>query len=320
MLRAIHGVVAGFLAAACALPVGDKHGCRTSADCVGARICIEQVCVGDACDQLCRRECEALAQCGVTTLACDEACVGERPAELATVPVGAEECRMRWELAEQAPDCEDVLCAAHCDELCGAASRCGSIDDEDACRTGCITTPPAHCAPSQVAGLSCEQIAEDAICAEARGIHGAEYNCNHLPCEIDEDCTPTQLCDNAKCWERCIEDYECGAGDCFTDFCTEPVGTPCDPDVFQSCGNSIYCINVDADNRTSDAYCTRACYTDRPCPDGFYCLELECRRCAVPEECRYCGDEEECSYLDDGYCDEPEGGGTCPDGSDPCDC
>jgi hypothetical protein len=319
VLRALHGVLAGFLAAACTLPVGDKHGCRTSADCVGDRICVEQVCVGQACDRLCERECAALSECDVATLGCDEACAGERPPILGELPVTDDECRARWELAEQEPDCEAVLCAAHCDQLCAAALVCGSVDDVDACRTGCVAPPPPVCSPQQIAGLSCEQLVAAAICAEARGIHGPEYDCDHLPCEDDLDCAPAQTCVSSQCWTRCFEDYECGGGECSVDICTEPLGTPCNGE-YGSCGPYGDCINVDADNRTSDYYCTRSCYDPTECPDGYSCVEYKCRQCSVPEACRYCGEYEDCSYLDDGTCDEPEGTGYCPDGSDPCDC
>ena len=130
MRRAVQFVCAGWLVGGCTLSVADKHACRTSADCVGDRICNEQVCVDDACDLLCLRECEALMQCGVETFDdCDEACAGERPPTLAALPVVPSECRTRWDLAVQEPDCEDVLCAAHCDQLCTDAAACGFVDD-----------------------------------------------------------------------------------------------------------------------------------------------------------------------------------------------
>ena len=170
-----------------------------------------------------------------------------------------------------------------------------------------------------MAGWTCDELQFDATCAELRGIEGPGADCRHTRCDDDYDCMPSQTCFISRCYERCVEDYECYQGECSAEICSDPVGTPCDPET-SPCGNSS-CINVDAQGQTSDYYCTRFC-TLTPCPDGFSCVAYECRRCAVPEECRYCGDEEVCPYLNDGYCDEPGGDSfdECPAGSDPCDC
>jgi hypothetical protein len=99
-----------------------------------------------------------------------------------------------------------------------------------------------------------------------------------VQCIEDKNCAVDSKCDGNKCWKRCDDTSQCGAGSCFVDHCTAPAGTPCDPKGYGECGGA-QCVNVGAANTTVDGYCTRSCYsTDPPCPDGFTCKESQCRK------------------------------------------
>jgi hypothetical protein len=87
------------------------------------------------------------------------------------------------------------------------------------------------------------------------------------------------------CRLRCDDDSVCGGGECFGDYCTDPVGTYCDPFESASCGAGQNCIGVDDTNLTVPEYCTRFCVESTPpkpsdqlCPVGFVCHDFECRQ------------------------------------------
>ncbi len=303
---------------ACLVARFDKDGCNDSRDCLGNRVCVDLTCVDAPCDALCTRLCEQLVDCGVESDAdCGAACI-DRDGLLASLPTNETVCRDHYEAnLGGARDCDEIRCSIYCGTMCQLAQTCDAIADLAACELGCAATNASGCDPHAPTTASCEDVEAEARCAVIRAAEGPDADCIHIRCEDDYDCPATHKCEsNDRCYPRCLENYECGAGECYLDICTDPVGTPCDDD---SCGTSGYCINVDADNLTTRYYCTRYCGMYDPCPGGSKCVDSKCRLCAGGA-CGDCGDQELCSYLDDGTCDEPEGSGLCADGTDPCDC
>jgi hypothetical protein len=150
------------------------------------------------------------------------------------------------------------------------------IDELDACINGCEVAA-SDCAPPVEAETSCSTPSE-ARCFELIDAFGPDVDCDDPPCTEDTDCAPTSLCDiDHRCRKRCTDDYECPAGECYSDHCTEDVGVPCDQDTLSWCGGGR-CINVDASNRTVSPYCTVSCILI-DCPSGFVCFdETECRK------------------------------------------
>jgi hypothetical protein len=136
------------------------------------------------------------------------------------------------------------------------------------------------CDPEAVSAQPCTALEQEARCAEARGEYGPAVDCNDLPCEDDYDCEPDELCDFARCLQRCTDDYECPNAECYADACTDPVGTPCDPGDSWACAGG-YCINADNQNHTTPHYyCTILCILV-DCPIGYECFDDECRECAA---------------------------------------
>lgn len=101
-------------------------------------------------------------------------------------------------------------------------------------------------------------------------------------CSSDADCDAGQNegCDDGRCAIRCLTDAVCPAfSECFAaDFCTEPIGTPCDPAIPHACGGYA-CQDRDVDAMPVDGYCPGYCNPPEvACPEGFTCLQLRCYR------------------------------------------
>jgi hypothetical protein len=269
-------LVTAVLAGGCGFSLDEKNGCRTSADCLSDRICLEGACTDHSCDELCLRACDAMVECGAIVDDCVGACAGVRPTTLDLLPLDPAVCKSEWDAYQQA-NCEVIACRVECDVMCSRGHECGHVVDEMQCRQGCWLDNPTLCDPDAVAAASCEDLRVDARCAEARGEAGADIDCSLLPCRDDYDCDPSETCEYGGCRQRCLEDEECGDGDCFVDWCTDPVGTPCDDNNLYACGGGS-CINVDAANQTTSYYCTRSCFDWQPCPAGYSCVDYDCRK------------------------------------------
>ena len=269
-------VVALWVALPGCLPaIEDKTACRDSRDCIGNRICNDGACVGAACEALCLRTCEATRACGVNLAACDVTCTDEAPlaAPLSELPREPAACKARWDEATT-PSCRELLCQQACTALCDRGKTCGFIDDLDTCVDGCLLHPPADCDAATIPSLECEAIRAEVRCDQARGEAAEDLECRLTPCSDDYDCAPSEACAYDGCRPRCLEDWECPRAACFTDWCTDPVGTPCEQ---PGCGGAA-CINEDRNNLTTTYYCTRFCSDSTPCPGEFACVDDECRR------------------------------------------
>src|SRR5262245_1242867 len=68
-------------------------------------------------------------------------------------------------------------------------------------------------------------------------------------CSDDEDCKAGFGCaDDDLCRKKCFQDAECGGTECFSRFCTDPVGTPCDPDANYGLGSCYGYANCEEVN------------------------------------------------------------------------
>ena len=128
-------------------------------------------------------------------------------------------------------------------------------------------------------------------------IHGEDRICSDdSDCDGDEICTENE----SRCREKCRRDDDAGTQclqeglpdfrTCTSDkTCTEPIGTPCDYDDYESdslyCGGyEATCTNEDSQENEVPGYCTGACAETLPrCPSGFQCgtsgTSGNCLRC-----------------------------------------
>jgi hypothetical protein len=102
-------------------------------------------------------------------------------------------------------------------------------------------------------------------------------------CDTDDDCGHDEGCDDDDnvCRKKCFDDAACGPfRTCAIRFCSDPVGTPCDPDDYLSpdCYGTYNCESVDSANEEVLGYCTITCYNDMPnaCPVGYACIGSDC--------------------------------------------
>lgn len=159
-------VLRGFLlvltgvAVACSLSVDDKTGCRTSADCVGTRICQDEQCTPGACEATCARACAGLDAC---SLAGAEDCPSRCTTDEGILPgFGEAQCKRQWDLLDT-EDCQADACRLYCRDLCAVAQGCALIDDDDgvACMLECQVQSEPCAGPAPAA---CVEIPGDVRC------------------------------------------------------------------------------------------------------------------------------------------------------------
>lgn len=150
--------VTSCVAIACALSVDDKTGCRTSADCLGVRICEDEQCMPGACEATCARACEGRDACGLDRAPdCEPICTMDQ----GILPGFSEsDCKQQWDLLEP-PECTADACLSYCRELCATAEGCALIADVRACVLGCQAQadPCSGSAPT-----ACVEIPSDVRC------------------------------------------------------------------------------------------------------------------------------------------------------------
>jgi hypothetical protein len=83
---------------------------------------------------------------------------------------------------------------------------------------------------------------------------GGSGGTDDAECHGDRDCPLAEEgCDQGRCAKRCLDSRMCPLfTGCWTDHCSEPVGTPCDDD--DDCGYT--CLDVDANGQPNPGYCT----------------------------------------------------------------
>ncbi len=139
---------AGWLA--CALPVSEKTGCVTSADCVDARVCVDGQCTPGACGLTCLAACDRVEDCGTPVAECEEECIEDD----GLLPGFTDaQCKRQWDILAADDDCDAPTCLGSCRDLCVCAADCRLIVDAAACtlacqeaEDGCLPATPCSCA------------------------------------------------------------------------------------------------------------------------------------------------------------------------------
>ncbi len=99
-------------------------------------------------------------------------------------------------------------------------------------------------------------------------------------CVVDADCddSANEGCDNGRCAIRCLDDDACPYfSECWAaTFCTEPIGSLCDPGDLYACGG-YSCRDRDINAKPVDGYCPGYCNPPTTeCPMSFTCHMLSC--------------------------------------------
>ena len=159
------GGVVGLLLA-CALPLEDKTACRTSIDCVDARVCVEGQCRDGACETWCAAVCDAVSDCDEGPASdCEARCVAGDAGEPQLVPTLAPGvCRSLWDEWPEDDACAELACVLACAPICDLAQSCALIVDASACFAGCVAENDicAAAIPSE-----CVAVPDDVQCWEA---------------------------------------------------------------------------------------------------------------------------------------------------------
>lgn len=133
------GGLLGFVFA-CTLPVDEKTSCRTSQDCVDARVCVEATCRDDACGALCSAICEAADDCADPVASCEERCLAGEDAAAPFLPtLDGRQCAAAFDAWSTAERCDATDCVLSCASVCAyAKSPCGLVVDDASCVVGCL--------------------------------------------------------------------------------------------------------------------------------------------------------------------------------------
>ena len=129
-------------------------------------------------------------------------------------------------------------------------------------------------------------------CVQALGDYTLSEAVPGAPCQEETqttDCPTGYACyANSTCVKTCNDDPDCGAfHSCGAGFCSYDVGTDCEGS--RHCGSGA-CIDRDASGNAVSRYCTFFCSassgagggTTKLCPDGYDCVDYECRRYSLP--------------------------------------
>lgn len=163
-------------------------------------------------------------------------------------------------------DCtSDEDCAStvndRCDVRTGECVECRTDDD-------CSGVFGA-CDPASGECVSCVEDSCDGTC-------DGPFGC--VECTETTDCAPSQECaSDMTCRERCSVDGDCPSGICYIGSCGDTIGDTCALDEFRDC-RGLDCIDADANLLTVEPYCTDNCFSGDICPDGFACVDYDCRK------------------------------------------
>jgi hypothetical protein len=243
-------------------------------------------------------QCERRTGCIAAQEACEDACTSELSQAC------FDECRVDFELC--APWSE-LDCERECQEPLGEClSTATHLFHEAACdreHLDCVL---------ECYDRSPDEGAEQGTCDPGR------YTCDdeRITACVDGNAVRGYSCDEV-CQALGSESLGCRDDDCECLGQSSP-GTLCEQAVAVVCTCSVEIDGV-------------ACSPDdtaqlvQQCEDGSGSLVFECYADFiddVPEACEllFFGGACECPWANDGECDEPEGTGVCPEGTDPGDC
>lgn len=151
--------------------------------------------------------------------------------------------------------------------VCDPIAKCGCLQGQS-CQTAPLTGAP-FCAPQP-----------------------AQPKPRHASCEAPSECGPGLTCFEKYCTEICVQDAECGQGDCIR-LSNAPYGA-CVP----KCGEGL-----------------------PACPAGIMCTPLDVPILQLSGKAYCMNPAITCGTVQNGTCDEPGGGtGLCAPGSDVVDC
>jgi len=127
-------------------------------------------------------------------------------------------------------------------------------------------------------GLLCPSLAL-AGCSAILGEYSVDEASQPGECAEDGDCDTAlnEGCDDGRCAIRCLTDDPCPMySECFgASYCTEPIGTPCQPDASDPCGGYA-CVELDVNEMPVEPYCPGYCTASSMCPPNYECSQLRC--------------------------------------------
>lgn len=171
---------------------------------------------------------------------------------------------------------------------CTAEQHCYLLQGTPTCEDGYQWEDPSDDSNLTCVPVTCEAESKDALCSRLGyecGAHEEEDNCGTL---------------------RNINCGGCGSGTCSPNGeCVEDgCQAACDANQYTTCS----CSAADPCGWRNDDYCDEQCAISFP--SDHFTDTSDCDS-ETPPDCR---------DTNDGYCDEPEGTGRCPEGSDATDC
>ncbi len=206
---------------------------------------------------------------------------------------------------ESTDSCDNVANDANCDNglWCDGAETChATLDCQAGTAPNCddgVTCTDDTCNETTD---SCDNIANDANCADGLFCNGAETCDPVFDCQAGSDPCPGQLCDevNDVCID-CSGDPDCDDG-LYCNGAETCVGGTCQPGTAVDCNDGVSCTD-DSCNETTDS-CDNVA-NDANCPDnGLFCDGAE-----------YCDAVNDCSSTGDPCL----AGETCNETTDTCD-
>lgn len=260
--------------------------------------CLAELARCDAASTQLAAQCERRTGCIAASAACEDACL----ASFEGSPGCFEDCTVELELCA---DWLDLDCERHCEEP----------------YFECLTD-----ATHLYHEVACDREHLDCIleCYDRDPSEGAaqgECDPGRFTCDDDRvtACVDGTRVERFECTEVCADlgtqSTGCSEGDCAC-LGLPGGGSTCElgTSVFCACSAALGGVECSADD---------IAFLEQQCIDGVGGIPFECYAAFngdVPEACDLLGEACSCPFTGDGECDEPEGTGICPEGSDPSDC
>lgn len=284
----------------------DQDGCTgdvcdtTTGDCSNPPLCVDALCVDDACV-----ECVADTDCDLGDACVDNVCEGPGCSENADCGDG-DDCTT--------DACVDGTCAN--DPVAGCCATNDDCEAGETCENGtCVSAGCAddsECPVGEVcdAGtcVPAPECTTDDECGNSDDCDGVE-TCVEGACTdgTPVECAVDEVCVGGECQATCTDDADC-ADD--ADPCTDVACVDGSCATTDACDDGLDCTDDSCDADTGD--CTHAdnCPDGEQCGDDGACVEgVPCETDAdCPDDGDFCNGDESCGA--DGFCES---------GPDPCD-